>query len=481
MNNNILEIFKNKKVRYGGYAAIVTLIVLVALVVLNLLVQQIPAELDMTHNKLYSLSKETTKLVEGLKNPVTIYALYRPGQQNQSVVDVLQKYQHLSGKLHVEYIDPDKNPGLVAKYDKDNKGIAAGSLIITSGNYTRTLSPYDLYDISYTQQGQPQILGFTMEQKVTGAIAYVSSGIEPKIYELTGHGEKSLLDLQLTTTLNRDNYQTAAINLLSAPSVPTDASAVVVVSPKFDITKDEENKLLSYIQSRHGRVMFFFDYLNKPLPEALPNFNDLLSSFGVGLQEGFVVEEDRSHFVNSPLTIIPSYGTSDILKPLESNNLSMIVQDSVGIKTLAVKRRDIKIVPLLTTSKSSFVRVDVSDNSPNRLASDVKGPVDIAVSVEQETNSPDKGFRLIVAGNGSFLGPIFPFGSIKGNIEFFLNALNWVSSQPTSLNIPSKSLFQLPLQMSQLLIYLYMGIVIILIPAVILGIGIATWLRRRHL
>lgn len=481
MNNSILEIFNNKKVRYGGYAAVVTLIALIGLVVLNLVVQQIPAEIDMTHNKLYTLSKETDKIVKGLKEAVTIYALYRPGQRNQTVVNVLQKYQVLSPKLHVEYIDPDTNPGLIAKYDKTNKGIAAGSLIITSGSYTRVLGPYDLYDISYTQSGQPQILGFTMEQKVTGAIAYVSSGVEPMIYELTGHGEKSLVDLQLQGALHSDNYQIAPLNLLSSPSVPKDASAVVVISPKYDITKAEEDKLLSYIEQRHGRVLFFFDYLNKPLPEALPNFDDLLANFGVGLEKGFVVEEDRSHFVNSPLIIIPNYGASDILQPLKSNNLSMIVQDAVGIKPLAIKSRDIKIQPLLTTTKNSFVRVDVTNTSPSRLASDIPGPVDLAVSVEQQTNKPDEGFRLVVAGSGSFLGPIFPFGTIKGNVEFFLSALRWASAQPTSVNIPSKSLFQLPLQMSSLLIYLYMGIVIILIPAVILAVGITTWLRRRHL
>ncbi len=477
--NTILEIFKSKKVRYGGYAAVVTLAVLVGLVIVNLIVQQIPAEADMTHNKLYSLSAQTKTLAKGLTGDVTIYALYRTGQENQDVVDVLTKYQRLTGKIHVVYVDPDKNPGLVSKYNANNKGIPEGSLIITSGDYTRVLNPYDLYDISYSEQGQPQVMGFTAEQKITGALAYVSSGKTPVLYELTGDGEDTLETLQLAETLQQSNYAIKTLNLLTDPSVPSDASAVVVLSPKFDLSKDEESKLLDYIENHDGRALFFFDLTNKPLS----GFNDLLSSFGVALQYGLVVESDKSHFVGNPLMIIPALGTSDILKGVTGSNLTMIVPQSMAVKTLEVRRRDLEIKPLLTSSSNSFVRVDLSNGVPTRIASDIPGPANLADSIEEGPTSdkPNGGFRLVVGGSGQFLGSIFPYGTIKGNVEFFLGAVQWVTSQPNSINIESKSLYQLPLQMSALLIYVFMAIVVILIPGVILAVGLVTWLRRRHL
>jgi gliding motility-associatede transport system auxiliary component len=475
---NILELFNNKQVRYGGYAAVIIVVVLAALVVLNILVGDIPAEVDMTQNKLYSLSTETKNLVKGLKNDVTIYALYRTGQENQDVVTVLDKYQRLSDKLHIKYVDPDQDPGLVTKYETAGQTISPGSLIITSGNYSKVLGPYDLYDISYTQQGQPQVLGFTMEQKVTSAIQYVSSGFTPLIYEITDHGEATLADLGLSSTVQQNNFNVKDIDLLQAPDVPKDASVLIDISPKYDLNKIEENKILNYINGG-GRAMFFFDFTNKQMPV----YQDMLSSLGVALEDGIVMEGDQSHYANSPLILIPNYGSSPILKPLTDSNLSMFIQNSLAVKELAIKQRNIKITPLLTTSNNSWVRTDLTSRSLNRIASDLPGPVNLAVAIEQQTDNPDKnpGYRVIVAGDGQFLGGIPLLGQIKGNVQFFLDSLQWVSNRPNSINISSKSLFKLPLQMSNVLIYLYMGIVIILIPLVILGIGITMWLRRRHL
>jgi hypothetical protein len=317
-----------------------------------------------------------------------------------------------------------------------------------------------------------------MEQKVTSAISYVSSGYTPKIYEITDRGEATLSKLGLTSVLQKNNYQIVKLDLLKAPKIPKDATVVIDVSPKYDLNKSEETKLLDYINAG-GRAMFFFDFTNKKMPV----YEDFLSSYGVGLENGVVMEGDQAHYANSPLILLPVYGKSSILKPLTENNLSMFIQNSLAVKELIVKKRDIKITPLLTTSEHSWIRTDLTNGSRNEIASDIPGPVNLVVSIQQQTDNPktNPGFRLIVGGNGQFLGPIFPFGQIKGNVEFFLSALQWVANQPNSVNISSKSLFKLPLQMSNILVYLYMAIIVILIPALILGIGIALWLRRRHL
>lgn len=475
---NILELFRSKQVRYGGYAAVIIAVVLAALVVLNLLVGQLPWEFDMTQNKLYSLSPVTKKLVEDLKQDVTIYALYRTGQRNQEVVDVLQKYQQLSNKLKVKYVDPDLNPGLVSRYETHGQTIAPGSLIVTSGNYSKVIGPYQLYDISYTQQGQPQVLGFTMEQRVTSAIQYVSSGYTPVIYEITDHSESTLASLGLLSTVQDNNFDVKQIDLLQAPSVPKNAAALIDISPKYDLNKSEETKILDYINGG-GRAMFFFDFTNKTMPV----YQDLLSNYGVALEDGIVMEGDPSHYASNPLILIPNYSSSPVVTPLSDSNLSMFMQNSLGIRELAVRERNIKITPLLTTSKNSWVRTDLHNGSPTQLASDIPGPVNLAVSIEQQTNNPttNPGYRIIVTGDGQFLGGIPLLGQIKGNVQYFLDALQWVSNRPNSIDISEKSLFKLPIQMPNVLVFLYMGIVVIVIPVIILGIGTTMWLRRRHL
>ena len=76
---NFVEIFKNKRVRYGGYAALITLAAAVMVVVLNLIIQLVPSDIDMTENKLFTLSDQTKDLLDTLEKPVVIYGLYPAG------------------------------------------------------------------------------------------------------------------------------------------------------------------------------------------------------------------------------------------------------------------------------------------------------------------------------------------------------------------------------------------------------------------
>jgi hypothetical protein len=62
-----------------------------------------------------------------------------------------------------------------------------------------------------------------------------------------------------------------------------------------------------------------------------------------------------------------------------------------------------------------------------------------------------------------------------------MNSLGWVNEREEALTVRSKSLFQMPLQMSSFQVFLYAGIIVILIPLIILASGTIIWLKRRHL
>ena len=117
------------------------------------------------------------------------------------------------------------------------------------------------------------------------------------------------------------------------------------------------------------------------------------------------------------------------------------------------------------------------------IKGDIEGPIQLAWAVSKRQMEMDEpiGFRLLVMGNSRFLGPIQPYGVMKGNMDFFLNALSWVNEREETITVRSKSLFRLPLRMDALIMYIYAGIIVILIPLGILITGLVIWLRRRHL
>ncbi|MEW5816221.1 MAG: GldG family protein [Spirochaetota bacterium] len=480
MRINIIDTLKNKNVRYGGYAALITFAVLSGIVILNLLIQSIPAELDITKNKLYSLSDQTKKVVNKLSEDVNIYGLYKVGQENEEVAVVLKKYTTLSKHIKLDYIDPDKNPTFINKYDKDKKGIREGSLIVESGKNFKVISPYDLYDISYGQTGNPQLMGFTVEQRLTSALLYVSSGYSPRIYELTGHQEYSFADFSLSDTLQKENYEIESINLITSPKVPDDAAILAVISPKFDITAAEEDKIIDYLENG-GRALFLFDLVSF---DPMPVFSNLLKSYGVGIETGVVMEGDTTRRLqaDNPFFVTPALASHEIVNPLSSNDLNVIIPNAQGVAILAVRKRNVEVEPLLTTSKNSWIRT-VDNGSIRKIDSDISGPVNLAVAVSKKKmeSNEKEGFRIVVAGSARFLSPIPPFGTLKGNVEFLMNTLSWVNNRSETISIRSKSLFTLPLQMNAVSVFIYAGVVVILIPLIILVCGLVIWLKRRHL
>ena len=79
--NTILESLTSRKFRFGGYATLLIVAALAVVIVVNVLVGQIPGKLDLTQNKIYSLSDETYKLLDGLKTDVTDHHRRQDGQR----------------------------------------------------------------------------------------------------------------------------------------------------------------------------------------------------------------------------------------------------------------------------------------------------------------------------------------------------------------------------------------------------------------
>jgi len=471
-----LESLQTKQVRYGGYAALLTLSLVLGLMLLNLIIQQFSPQVDLTRNKLFSLSEQTTKVLEGIKSPVTIYALWEPGKESRQVKEVLEKYVAKNKNIRLEILDPDKNPGLIAKYDKTRKGIEKGSLIIEGEKGFKVIPQVDLYEINWMNFQNPEITGFSVEKRVTGTLLYVTSGTTPVVYDLTGHKEKALFDLQMKPVIERENFTYKQLNLLQS-EVPEDAGLLVINSPKQDLTPAERDRILSYLQ-KGGRLLVMADFQSGD-PK---NLKEILASYGVDFDFGVVVEMNKSYNTGNPFHVIPEPSLHDIVRPLKENSVPVVLQFAQGVKTLDLKRRTLEIEPLLTSSADSFLRVDLQNNSPRFSATDKKGPITLGVAIKEPLeNQQGKETRIVVLGSGTLLEPLSLFGQIQGNFDLFMNSLTWLQDRPESISVRSKSLITLPMRLSGLQVIIFGLLFTAIIPLGLFAAGLVVWLKRRHL
>src|SRR5579859_4762012 len=100
---------KARQTKYAAYATTYILVVIAIVVVANVLADRYNKSYDATANKRYSLSEQTAKIVKGLKQDATITYFNQAGRFHDGK-DLLDEYANLSPKLHVKYVDPDKDP-----------------------------------------------------------------------------------------------------------------------------------------------------------------------------------------------------------------------------------------------------------------------------------------------------------------------------------------------------------------------------------
>ncbi|HTO22415.1 MAG TPA: Gldg family protein [Spirochaetia bacterium] len=484
--NPILESLSSKKVRYGGYATLLVLGALAVVIVINVLVDQVPGKLDLTKNKIYTLAPETYKLLDSLKSDVTVTTIGKQGSEDPTVKALLAKYASHGGHVKLATVDPDLNPGWAKQFDTTGQGLGAGSLVVASGKKFKTIGQYDMYNYDTSNydptnpNSAPRLTSLSIEQRVTSAIQYVTAAKNVTIYQLTGHGESTLASLGLTTAVGNENYEVKDLNLLTDKTVPAGADIVLVMAPKKDISAEDADKLRAYLAGG-GRMVVLLDVITAANPT--PNLAGLLATYGVEVRNVVVVEGDTNKVAaQNPLFIIPNLEYHDILSPLRTNNYDMVLIGAQAIKTLDLKKRTLKIEPLLTSSPRSYGKVDIANaKSVDRAPQDIPGPFDLAVAITdpaQDAGGQDT--RLVVVGNVKFLQGGMP-GQVPGNGDFFMNSIGWLRGQKDSITIRPKDVSQMRLSMSQLEALLFSGLVVVILPLLILGSGLVVWLRRRHL
>ncbi len=481
VKKTILDSLKSRKFRYGGYATLLAVAALAIVVGVNLVVDQIPAKLDMTPDRLYSLSDQTKKLLSGLTVDVTITTLGRPGSEDKLVKEVLDRMAMASRHIRLETVDPETNPGWAKTYAKTGD-LREGSLVVAiSETKFKTIDRYDLYNYQMNQQTyQQEVTSLAAEQRLVSALQFVTAEKVVTVYVVKGYDAAGLADFGLTSTVEGQNFAVKDLDLIAAGSVPSDADVVLLANPGLDLSAADAEHLRTYLAGG-GRLMVLLDL--EHLAVRTPLLEELLGNYGLGVQRLLVIEGDTNRYAYSrPFYLLPKYEYHDIVSPLSSANLPLLMPVAMALKVLDLKKRALTIEALLSTSENSWGKVNYSSaTTTEKEAGDVEGPFTLAYTVTdpaQKTGTRDT--KLVVVSSAAFLQSSIQQAA-AGNADFFLNSLSWLSEKKDEISVSAKSLQSYPLRINTLWGLILSAIVVLVIPLGVLGAGLGVWLRRRHL
>ena len=481
--NGLKKFFNRRNLKYGSNSIILIIAVVGIALLANVLIGMTDIKLDLTANKLFSLSDVTKNELGNLKQEVSIIGLFDDGKigsgsEYKQVTDLLDLYAK-NKNIKVEYIDPDKNPGIMKQLDADNTMDLKNSDFVVSSKVNgnekkKKLGYYDLFNVEMDQSTfQPYTKGSKAEQGFTGAIKHVTSEVTPVVYFTEGHNE---IDMDsefsnLKSYLEKNNFLTKKLNLLTIERIPEDAALVIIASPKNDITVAEKDVLDNYLE-QGGKAIFMFDYLaNDP---SFDQFNDLLSGYNVAVNYDKVKENAQNrHLPNDQYTIVLDVPSNSIV-PQEFKTL---INNSRSVSILKNTKEYITVTSLMSTSENA-----VGEMVNKSRGDDLKGSLDIAVAVE------DKGgvevSKILVMGNASFISnsAAEAFGDYYNNsMTFFLQSMSWMIDKKDEIIVPQKNYEVNQIQINALQSSVMGGVLVVVFPLLILGTGLMVFLRRRHL
>lgn len=452
---------KARQTKYGAYAFVYVLVVLAVVVVANILGNRYNKTLDTTKNKQFSLSQQTAKIVKGLKQNATI-TYFNQSTRFSDGKDLLDEYANLSPRVHVSYVDPDKNPEL-ARTD----GIRDyGTAVVQIGAKKDTAK-------SMTEEG------------ITGAFIRDLKGTTRTVCFVAGSGEHQISDTdreglsQFNDLLAKDEYQTKTIDLLQTAAVPDDCTALVVAGPTRDYLQPEVDAIKNYVEGG-GHAFFLLDPpLNMGHSDVASNdaLTSLLASWGVTLDKDLVLDFNPIGQVvglGPQVALVTQYTSQPIVSQLKGTAVGLPIARSLQIKSTPKTT----VQDLFSSSGNSLATSDLSSASINvRDPKNKKGPFTLAAAGTYDTGKPNAQGRFVVVGSSSWLANRFL--GFNGNSDLALNSVNWLSSDEDLISIRPKPPEDQKVTMTRAQLNMVRIVSQFGFPLVAIFAGIWVWWRRR--
>ncbi|MDA0770851.1 MAG: hypothetical protein BZY79_03140 [SAR202 cluster bacterium Casp-Chloro-G4] len=477
--------------RFGGNVIVMTVAFFVIIVLVNFLLFRTPTRVDVTATRVFTLSDDTQRILNGLDGGVKAHAFFIPTAAStistkQQVEDLLNEFDRRSNNFSFEFVDPELERSVAQQY-----GVVNYPVIVFE----------DLSD--GTQQATQS---FTEQDFVTSIL--IATGEEQKtIYYLTGHGEAGPTRDSITGQLGdadngfdfalqglqRDNYRVSPLSLLETGGVPENAAVLIIAGPQKDLDPMERDALNQYIRNggsddnpEGGRIIGLFD------PNTPSSFVELFVQWGVVIGN-FSVADPVSNVAGQELTPLlqKDYGqyftsTSPLSEgiPITDQIRVSFFPDAASLEPLIPVEEMppyLRLAPLGVTTGASWLEPN-PENIHFDGDVDVRRPFSIIMAI-QASGTVDESERhseakMVLFGDSDFAKNKFFFSS-SDNGDLFLNSVNWLAEDYDLIGIGPK-------------LFPYRELVVtsrgrnfikwsswVVPPLVMLVLGALVWWRRR--
>jgi ABC-type uncharacterized transport system involved in gliding motility auxiliary subunit len=418
---------------------------------------------DWTAGSRNSLSADSERLLDSLKEPVVITSFARENEALRNQVrDLVARYQRHSPEITLEFVNPDKEPERVRELGVTMDG-----------------------ELRVTYQGRSERVQELTEQAITNALLRTARQGERWISFLSGHGERNPSgqanhDLgNFGAELGRKGLKVQTLNLSQDLQIPDNTSLLVVASPRVNLLPGEIDILRRYLD-QGGNLLWLTD------PGEHSGMDGIAEYLGISFLPGIIVDATTQLFgiQNPDFVLVPEYPAHPVTRELRTMTLFPHTQ------ALEWDRREgWEGQPLLSSQSRAWTETGpMSGDIGYDAGSDERpGPLDIAFALTRQHDNVDADAstesgksheqRVMVIGDGDFISNAY-LGN-GGNLDLGLNMMSWLSNDDSFIAIRATSAPDQSLNLSSTAQAIIGLGFLFAVPLGLLGSGVFIWLRRR--
>lgn len=481
---------RGRQLRYGGNMAVVVAAVLGILGALNYLATRHDKTWDLTKGQRFSLSEQTKKILQGLKQDVTIRYFQRStAPELTSGQEHMKMFQAASPRIKVQFVDPIKNPGQAQEYD--------------------VRGPWPILVVERGSKRE-KVTNDT-EQDLSNALIKVTRDSRKTVCFAEGEGERDIDDSgergfsAIKAALGRSQYETQKVLLAREGKVPAACTVLVVAAPERDLLPQVIDSVRAYVR-QGGKALVMVE---PEMKVATPNLVALLKEWNLEAGHDVVVDVSGMGqlFGTGPITpIVAQYPYHEITKDFR------VMTAFHTARSLEAGKGTVDGVTaqnLLETSPASWGETDLTLKEPIEMneGKDRKGPVPLgAVATVRASPVPSASPAAIPASASSPApspspgaeaptpektaeGRVAAFGdadfasnqllSFQGNQDFVLNTVAWLAEDPDLISIRPREPDDQRLFLTEQQQWNVTILSLVLLPGLFVVLGIAAWWRRR--
>lgn len=446
-----------RSTRMGTNSLLMVALFAAILVIVNLLAARHTIQWDFSETKRFSLSPQTHRVLRGLPREVKVTVFSQERSPSFTAYrDLLDSYRSHSDKLRVDYVDPERRPGLARQHGVTRTDTA----ILESGGQTNRVTT-------------------ASEAELTGALIRVSKDEKKRIVFLEGHGERAVSDEDkgglslMKAALEKQGYDVGTLTLLQESAVPEGTAVLVLAGPRRPVTKEEQDRISRYV-SGGGRLLAMLD------PGSQADLDGLLAPWGVKTGRGVLVDfQDRLAQGGINFLLVRRFTEHEITQDLTS---VVLFPDSRYLVINDAEAGDWSTTPLAQTSPQSRAVMNAQGGTFKLDdKADVKGPLPLAVASTPRQQAPEGRHQpaVVAVGNSSFASNAYL--NFPGNSDFLLHAIGWLAEERNLISITPKEPAMRPFVPNPAQERTLFYVQVLLLPALTFFWGIATWRRRRRL